>query len=67
MVVSFGVNLIETSSYNCTPLGDESSDEEVVAYSTITILLQEGHQETKTDIDHNMNVLEHYKERELEP
>ena len=68
MLVSFRINLVETSRHNGTPLSHECGDEEVVADSTITILLQEGHQEAETDIDHDMNILEHCekkKERRL--
>ena len=59
MLVSFGVNLVQTSGHYRPPLSNESGDEEVVADSTVAILLQEGHQEAKTDIDHDMNILEH--------
>lgn len=59
MLVSLRVNLVETSRHDGTPLSYKSSDEEVVADRTIAILLQEGHQESETDIDHDMNILEH--------
>lgn len=59
MLVSFRVNLVETSRHDGSPLSHKCSNEEVVAYSTIAILLQEGHQEAKTDIDHDMNILKH--------
>ena len=63
MLVSFCVNLVETSRHDGTPLSQECGDEEVVADSTIAILLQEGHQEAKTDIDHDMNILEHCEKK----
>ena len=59
VVVSLAINLVETPSHNRTPLSHESGDKEVVTYSTEAILLQEGHQKAKTDIDHDMNILEH--------
>ena len=63
MLMSLRVNLVETSCHDGTPLSHKSSDEEVVADCTIAILLQEGHQESKSDIDHNMNILEHCEKR----
>lgn len=63
MLVSLRVNLVETSSHDSTPLSYKSSDEKVVADCTITILFQEGHQESETDIDHDMDILEHCEKR----
>ena len=42
------------------PLDGEGGDQEVVSHSTESVLLQEGHQETKTDEDHDVHILEHW-------
>lgn len=63
MFVSLRVNLVETSRHDGTPLSHESGDEEVVADCTEAIFLQEGHQEAKADIDHDMNILEHCEKK----
>ena len=63
MLVSLRVNLVETSRHDGTPLSYKSSDEKVVADCTIAIFLQESHQESETDIDHDMNILEHCEKR----
>lgn len=64
MLVSFPINLVEGSRDDGTPLSHECGDKEVVANSTVAILLQEGHQEAKTNIDHDMNILEHCESKE---
>lgn len=64
MLVSFRINLVEGSRDDGTPLSDERGDKEIVADSTVAILLQEGHQEAKTNIDHDMNILEHCVNKE---
>ena len=63
MLMSLRVNLVETSCHDGTPLSHKSSDEEVVADCAIAILLQKCHQEAKTHIDHDMNILEHCEKR----
>ena len=64
MLVPFRVNLVEGSRDDGTPLSNERGDKEIVADSTVAILLQEGHQEAKTNIDHDMNILEHCESKE---
>ena len=63
VVVSLGVNLVEAAWHDGSPLCNESGDEEVVPHSTKTILLQEGHQKAETDVEHDMDILEHCKDK----
>ena len=57
--MTFCIQLGEASGDDRGPLSDQSGDEEVVANSPETILLHKRHQETKTNIDHDVNILEH--------
>ena len=64
VIVSVQTDLVKETIYNCTPLSDEGSNKEVVPHRTISILLQEGHQKTKPDVDHNMDILKYCERKQ---
>ena len=57
--VTFSLQLVEAAGDDGGPLRNKGSNEEVVADGSVAILLQERHQETKADEDHNVHILEH--------
>ena len=63
MFFPFRVKLIETTRYNGSPLCHQRCDKEVISDRSVTILFQEGHQKSETDVDHNMNILEHCEKK----
>jgi hypothetical protein len=57
----FSVFHREESSAEDGPLDHQGGQEQVESYRTVTIPLQEGHQEAETDEDHHVDVLKHWK------
>lgn len=54
---------MEPALHEQSPLDPESSDQEVEPHAAEAVTLQEGHEETKSNKDHHMHVLEAWRER----
>ncbi|TNN87424.1 hypothetical protein EYF80_002141 [Liparis tanakae] len=54
--------MVEPALHEKSPLHTEGSDQEVEAHATEAVAFQEGHEETKPDKDHDMDVLEAWRE-----
>lgn len=52
------VQRVEPALHEQSPLDSESSDQEVESYAAEAVTFQEGHEETKTNKDHHMHILE---------
>lgn len=49
---------VEPALHEKSPLQTEGGNQEVEAYTTEAVAFQEGHEETKSNEDHDMDVLE---------
>jgi len=58
MHVVFNEKHVPETNHKDGELGDVSGDDEVVSNGGPAVLLEEHHQEAKTDIDHDVNILE---------
>ena len=56
---NFSVLHVEEATKENVPLQDEASNNHVQTNSRESIALEKGHQETKTNEDHNVHILEH--------
>ena len=57
------LNESEETSCDGVPLEDKGCNEEVEAYAAKSIALQERHQKTETDENHDMDILEHCRKK----
>lgn len=53
---------VEPALHEQSPLQAKGGDQEVEAHTTKTVAFQEGHEETKSNKDHDMDVLEAWRE-----
>lgn len=53
---------VEPALHEKSPLKAKSSDQEVESHTTKTVALQKGHEEAKTNKDHDMHILETWRE-----
>lgn len=57
-----GVEGVEPALHEKSPLQTKGGNQEVEAHSTEAVAFQEGHEETKSNKDHDMDVLEAWRE-----
>lgn len=65
-LASVRVQGVEPALHEQSPLQAEGGDQEVEAHAAKTVALQEGHEESKPNEDHDMDVLETCRVRERE-
>lgn len=53
---------VEPALHEESPLHTKSSDQEVESYTTEAVAFQEGHEKTKSNKDHDMDILEAWRE-----
>lgn len=58
---------MEPALHEQSPLESKSSDQEVESYAAEAVPFQEGHEETKSNKDHHMHVLEAWREKQIFP
>lgn len=59
---SLRVEGVEPALHEKSPLQAEGGDQEVESHTTEAVAFQEGHEETKSNKDHDMDVLEAWRE-----
>lgn len=57
------VQRVEPALHEQSPLDSESSDEEAEPHAAKAVTFQEGHEETKSNKDHHMHILEAWREK----
>lgn len=56
---------VEPALHEESPLKAKGSDQEVESHTTEAVAFQEGHEEAKSNKDHDMDILEAWREREI--